>query len=69
MDGCFFKTLSDNVIQIGQMMKDRKTTVKEVNQLMEIHDALDIVVDQFKNDVSNWADSLGIGEEKTKEVK
>ena len=68
-DGCHFKTLSDAIIHIGQKMKDRKATPKHINEMTEIHDALDVIVDQFKCDVSNWASSFSIAEEETKEAK
>ena len=62
-DGCHFKTLSNTIIHIGQKMKDRKATPKHVDEMTEIHDALDVIVNQFKNDVSNWASSFSIGED------
>ena len=68
-DGCHFKTLSDTIIHIGQKMQDRKATPKHVDEMLDIRDSLDLIVDQFKCDVSNWASSFSIGEEDIKEDK
>ena len=62
-DGCTFKVMSESIVMIGQKMTDGKATPKDVEILMELHDALDVIVEQFKNDVSNWASSFNFGEE------
>ena len=62
-NGYTFKVISETIILIGQRMEEGKATPKDVEKLMEVHDALDVVVDQFKSDVSNWASSFSFGEE------
>tara|TARA_Y100001951_G_scaffold95338_1_gene92682 strand:+ start:338 stop:613 length:276 start_codon:yes stop_codon:yes gene_type:complete len=62
-DGCTFKILAENIIHIGKTMLCGSATPKDVQKLMEMHDAMDSIVGQFKHDVSTWAGSFSFGEE------
>ena len=65
-DGSTLKVISQTIISIGQTMEEGKATPREVEKLLEIKDGLDVIVDQFKNDVSSWASSFSFGEKEDK---
>ena len=61
-DGCTFKVISESIISIGHSMEEGKVTPREIKKLMEIKDALPLIIDRFESDVSNWASSFSFGE-------
>jgi len=65
-DGVSLKMVSGIIISIGQKMEEGKAAPRDVEKLLEIKDSLDVIVDQFKNDVSSWASSFSFGEKENK---